>query len=177
LDWLDGDDFPEPRGAEKSHYLSLTPPYSARNGLLFTLGELGRVEGFTATVRAQLDGTITVVPANNTKINVNTAPLEVLAALFPAVNPQVLDQFVRSREETPVHGPSELRGRLGIDPRVPVETLNLTDVRSEFFTIHALATVAPISQGLAVVVQRRAATVTPIYWNPTFLTATSEGEA
>jgi len=177
LDWLDGDDFPEPRGAESSHYSGLTPPYSARNGSLFTLGELGRVEGFTSAVRTQLGGVITVVPANNTKINANTAPLDVLAALFPTVNPQALDQFIRSRAATPVRGPTELRERLGIDPRVPVETLNLTDVRSEFFAIHALATVAPVSQGLTVIVQRRAAAVTPIYWTPTLLTAADDGEA
>lgn len=177
LDWLDGDDFPEPRGAESSHYLGLTPPYSTRNGPLFTLGELGRVEGFTAAVRAQLGGVMTVVPANNTKINANTAPLDVLAALFPTVNPQALDQFIRSREAAPVRGPTELRERLGIDPRVPVDTLNLTDVRSEFFAIHALATVAPISQGLTVIVHRRAAAVTPIYWNPTLLTAADDEEA
>jgi general secretion pathway protein K len=176
LDWLDGDDFPEPRGAESSHYLGLTPPYSARNGSLLTLGELGRVEGFTAAVRAQLDGIITVVPANSTKINANTAPLDVLAALFPTVNPQALDQFIHSREATPVRGPTELRERLGIAPRVQVDTLNLTDVRSEFFAIHALATVTPISQGLMVIVQRRAATVTPIYWNPSLLTAANAEE-
>jgi len=177
LDWLDGDDFPEPRGAEKSHYLGLTPPYSPRNGPLFTLGELGRVEGFTSAVRAQLDEVVTVVPTNNTKVNANTAPLEVLAALFPSVDPRALEQFVRSREETPVRGPAELRERLGIDPRLPVENLNLTDVRSEFFAIQALATVAPISQGLAVIVQRRASAVTPVYWNPALLTAASEGAA
>ncbi len=175
LDWLDGDDFPEPRGAEKTHYLSLTPPYTPRNGSLLTLGELGLIEGFTPALRARLDEVITVLPTNNSKINVNTAPLEVLTALFPSVDQAALEQFLKSRVETPVHGPNDLRERLGFNPRAPVDALNLADVRSEFFAIHALATVAPISQGLTVIVQRRAAAVTPIYWHPTSLLSVSEG--
>ena len=175
LDWLDSDDFPEPRGAEKSHYLSLTPPYTPRNGFLFTLGELGQVESFTPALRARLDEVVTVLPGNTTKINVNTAPIEVLAALFPSVDQETLEQFLRSRVDTPARGPADLRERLGFDPRSPVETLSLTDVRSEFFAIHALATVAPISQGLTVVVQRRAAAVTPISWKPATFLSANEG--
>ncbi|HJY81726.1 MAG TPA: type II secretion system minor pseudopilin GspK, partial [Candidatus Binatia bacterium] len=91
LDWLDSDDFPEPHGAERTHYLSLTPPYVPRNDLLLTLGELVRIEGFTSTIRARLDEVVTVLPSNNTKINVNTAPLEVLAALFPVVKQAALE--------------------------------------------------------------------------------------
>jgi general secretion pathway protein K len=175
LDWLDRDDFPEPRGAERIHYLSLIPPYVPRNDLLLTLGELGRIEGFTPAIRARLDEVVTVLPSNNTKINVNTAPLEVLAALFPAVEQAALEQFLRSRVETPAHGPTDLRERLRFTPRSPVDALTLTDVRSEFFAVHALATVAPISQGLTVIVQRRAAAVTPIYWHPAPLLSVSEG--
>jgi type II secretory pathway component PulK len=118
---------------------------------------------------------ITVLPTNNSKINVNTAPLEVLTALFPSVDQAALEQFLKSRGETPVHGPNDLRERLGFNPRAPMDALNLADVRSEFFAIHALATVAPISQGLTVIVQRRAAAVTPIYWHPTSLLSVSEG--
>jgi general secretion pathway protein K len=166
LDWLDNDDFPEPRGAEKAHYLSLTPPYVPRNGPLLTLGELGRIEGFAPAIRARLDEVVTVLPSNSTKINVNTAPLAVLTALFPAVDQAALEEFLKSRVETPARGPSDLRERLGFNPRAAVEALTLVDVRSEFFAIRALATVASISQGLTVIVQRRAAAVTPLYWHP-----------
>jgi general secretion pathway protein K len=166
LDWLDGDDFPEPRGAERDHYLGLTPPYTPRNGLFLTLGELGRVEGFTPVVRARLDEVITVLPSNSTQVNVNTAPVEILTALFPTLDPKLLDQFLVSRGETPVHGANELRERLGLDPRSFSDVLQLITVRSEFFAISAVATVEPVSQALAVVVQRRATTLTPISWHP-----------
>jgi general secretion pathway protein K len=166
LDWLDGDDFPEPRGAENSHYRTLTPPYAPRNSFLITLGELGQIEGLTAALRARLNEVTTVLPTNSSKINVNTAPSEVVTALFPSVDQETLEQFLRTRVETPLRGPSDLRERLGLNSRSPVDTLMLTDVRSEFFAIHALATVAPVSQGVTVLVQRRAAAVTPISWHP-----------
>jgi general secretion pathway protein K len=164
LDWLDADDFPEPRGAERDHYTRLSPPYSPANGALLTMGELGRVEGFSAALRARLGEMVTVLPGNTTLINVNTAPREVLAALFPMVDRQTLEGFLVSRVETPVRGINELRDRLGFDPKVQLDAFRLVSVRSEFFSVTALASVEPVSQGLSVTVQRRAATVTPLTW-------------
>jgi general secretion pathway protein K len=177
LDWLDSDDFPEPHGAEKNDYLSLTPPYTPGNGPFLTLGELGRVQGFTPAVCAALDPVVTVLPSRTTKINVNTAPLDILVALFPGVDPEALERFFSERVASPVRGPNELRERLGIDPRTPLETLRLITVGSEYFSIHAAATVVPVSQALAVTVHRRAATVTPIYWHPTRAVMPQRGSA
>ncbi|MGH7966022.1 MAG: type II secretion system minor pseudopilin GspK [Candidatus Binatia bacterium] len=164
LDWLDGDDFPEPRGAEKTHYLGLTPPMLPRNGLLLTWGELGRVAGFTLAVRVRLDEVMTVLPDHNTRINVNTAPAEVLVALFPGADQDMLQQFLDTRAETPARGTGDLRERLGL--ALSVETLRFVSVRSEFFAIRALATVAPVSQALTVIVRRQAGEVTPLSWHP-----------
>lgn len=167
LDWLDGDDFPEPRGAEKNDYLRLTPPYAPRNGSLLTLGELGRIKGFTPALCTQLASLVTVLPSRTTKVNVNTAPLDVLAALFPTVDPQRLEQFAVERLDAPIHGTNELRERFGIELRTPLDALQMVTVRSEFFSIRAFATVAPVTRALAVIVHRRAATVTPIAWYAT----------
>jgi general secretion pathway protein K len=174
LDWLDADDFPEPRGAEKTQYLARMPPLTPRNNFFLTLGELGQVEGWTPELRARLGDVVTVLPTNNTKINVNTAPIEVLAALFPMVDPGSLGQFLTSRMDSPVHGSNELRERLRLNPRTPIDGLRLTTVRSDFFSAHAVATVEPLNQALTVLLQRRASTVTPIAWRPTFPLGTRE---
>lgn len=167
IDWLDTDDFPEPRGAEREQYLRLTPPYTPNNGPLLTLGELGRINGLTAMVRARLDEVVTVLPNNTTLINVNTALPEVLTALFPSVDQKLLEQFLMTRGETPVRGTNEFSNRLGFKPQSPPTAFPLISVRSEFFAIMALATVEPISQALTVRVQRRAGAVTPISWQTT----------
>ena len=165
MDWLDADDFPAPRGAEREHYLQLTPPYTPRNGPFMTEGELGRVKGLTAQVRGRLSDVVTVLPTSSTLINVNTAPLEVLTALFPNVDQQLLEQFLTTRGETPVRGKNEFSTRLGLLQNS--SALPLISVHSEFFAIVALATVEPVSQALMVRVQRRASTVTPISWQTT----------
>ena len=166
LDWLDLDDFPTPRGAERNDYLRRTPPYTARNGALFTLGELGRVSGFTSAIRQRLEEVITVLPANNTTINENTAPHDVLAALLPSVEQETLGAFLESRRETPSHGRNDLRERLGLSAQAQEDGLNLTSPRSEFFAVLALASIGPVQQLLRVIVQRRAGEVVPLSWQP-----------
>jgi len=167
VDWLDADDFPESRGAEREQYLQLTLPYTPRNGPFMTEGELGRVKGLTAQVRGWLSAVVTVLPTSSPLINVNTAPPEVLSALFPQVDQQLLEQFLTTRGETPVRGTNEFRDRLGLDPQASANILPRLSVRSEFFAIAALATVEPVSQALTVRVQRRAGAVTPISWQTT----------
>lgn len=174
LDWLDADDFPEPRGAETNDYGRLTPPYAARNGALFTLGELGRVKGFTPEVRKRLEEILTVLPSNSTKINENTAPRAVLMAVFPSVEQDAIDAFLTSRAETPSRGRSELRERLHLPPQTQEDGLNLTAPRSEFFSIIALATLGSVNQLLKVVVQRRAGEITPLSWQPLLLATTDK---
>lgn len=174
LDWFDVDDFPEPRGAETNDYLRLTPPYTAHNGALFTLGELGRVKGFTPEIRKRLEDVVTVLPSNNTKINENTAPQEVLTALLPSVEQDTINAFVISRTETPSHGRNELRERMHLPPQAQEDGLNLTAPRSEFFSIVALATLGSVNQLLKVVVQRRTGEITPLSWQPLLLATTDK---
>ena len=47
LDWRDGDDDPQPQGAEAGYYENLPVPYKIRNGPLRTIRELLRVKGVT----------------------------------------------------------------------------------------------------------------------------------
>lgn len=169
LDWLDANDFSEPRGAERGYYSQLTPSYTPRNGSFLTEGELGRVKGLTSQVRERLSEVVTVLPTSSPLINVNTAPAEVLSALLsalsPQVDPQLLEQFLTTRGETPVRGPNEFGARLSLPTNSP--TFQMISVRSDFFAIVALATVEPVSQALTVRVKRRASTVTPISWQTT----------
>lgn len=83
LDWIDKDDETTfPGGAENLAYLSLPQPYRAANQPLVLIEELYRVKGFDAATVAKLKPFITALPVR-TRINVNTAPEEVLAAVFP----------------------------------------------------------------------------------------------
>jgi general secretion pathway protein K len=50
LDWIDGDNTPNPDGAEDEYYTSLSPGYACRNGPLESLEELAFVKGITAEI-------------------------------------------------------------------------------------------------------------------------------
>lgn len=50
LDWIDADDQPRIEGTESEYYQGLTPPYSAKNGLIDDLSELMLVRGVTPEI-------------------------------------------------------------------------------------------------------------------------------
>ena len=80
-DWRDRGSYPRLYGAKNAYYLSLDPPYVAKNGKFETVEELAWVRGFEASpLIPQLSRWLTVRSAEG-GINLNTAPLEVLLAM------------------------------------------------------------------------------------------------
>ena len=78
-----------------------------RNGPLLTLRELLLVRGVTPTVLARLEGFVTVLPpANELRVNINTAPAEVLYALSDGMlaDPGVVDRLIATPRDRRVHG-------------------------------------------------------------------------
>ena len=92
LDWIDGDDLRRAQGAEAAEYLRLGLDHLPRNGPIPTLEELLHVRGMTPDILSRIAQWLTVQGSG--RINLNTAPREVLAALpgfTPAVVAVVLD--------------------------------------------------------------------------------------
>lgn len=82
VDWIDPDQqVTGATGAEDPEYLLKDPPYRAANNLFVDVGELLWVNGFNNEKLEKLAPYITVLPENNTKININTSPLQVLQVL------------------------------------------------------------------------------------------------
>jgi general secretion pathway protein K len=81
LDWLDGNTTVDyPGGAEDIEYLSLPQPYRSANQQLQSVDELRLVKGFSAKDVEKLRPFVTAI-RGPTRVNVNTAPDQVLAAL------------------------------------------------------------------------------------------------
>ncbi|MCF8037765.1 MAG: type II secretion system minor pseudopilin GspK [Desulfohalobiaceae bacterium] len=86
-DWLDADDEPESEelGAEKDYYIFQEKDYECKNAELSTLGELTLIRGIDQELyhgqdeKPGLKDLLTV--HSDGKININTAPVEILAAL------------------------------------------------------------------------------------------------
>lgn len=97
LDWLDPDDAPRlPGGAEASWYAAQNPPRRAANGPLAAVAELAQVRGFTPELVARLTPFVAALPAGS-RINVNTAPAEVLAATTPGLGLDTARALVAER--------------------------------------------------------------------------------
>ena len=79
VDWLDNDDTPRVGGAESSYYLSLPRPYKAKNDLFDTIEEILLVRGVTPEIYEKIRPFVTVTSSG--RININTAPLEILVSL------------------------------------------------------------------------------------------------
>jgi general secretion pathway protein K len=96
-DWVDTDSDVTGTGAENAYYQGLEKPYSARNGPMESIDELLLVRGVTRELyygtpeRPGLARFLTVYGEG--KININTAPKEVLQALAPAVTEDVANRM------------------------------------------------------------------------------------
>jgi len=80
-DWRTRDSSPRPNGAKSAYYLSLDPPYVAKNGKFETVEELAWVRGFEASPLIPRLSQWLTVQTTGLGININTAPLEVLLAM------------------------------------------------------------------------------------------------
>jgi len=100
-DWIDTDiNVTLPDGAEDNFYLGQTPPYRAANRPMASPSELRLVAEMTPEFYAALAQYVTALPAA-TAINVNTAPLPVLASLHEQLDLGAVERLAEIRMETP----------------------------------------------------------------------------
>ncbi len=103
-DWIDEDDDARASGAENAYYQSLSPGYTCRNGTMLAVEELLFVKGMTPELfygdeeHEGIAGYITVA-GDDGKINLNTAPGAVLAALNPELDEEMIRELKAYREE------------------------------------------------------------------------------
>ncbi len=116
LDWRDPDNLHHLNGAEDDYYLTLDPPYRAKNGRFDAVEELLLVRGVTPDYfyghqEAAADGTMTyryglarcfTVYSNRAQINVNYAPLPVLLSI-PGMPPEAA-QWIYERRRAKLFG-------------------------------------------------------------------------
>lgn len=180
VDWMDADGIPivTPPGAEQPYYLGLRPPVIVRNGPLLTLRELLLVRGVTPTVLTRLEGFVTVLaPGGSLKVNINTAPAEVLYALSEGTlaDPGVVDRLISTRDTASFTAPSEaLRNVTGLEQALG-SAKDYIDTNSAYFRLEGVGEVDEVRRGIIEVVKRDGKRVTRISWTPSIanLTLTS----
>jgi general secretion pathway protein K len=180
VDWLDADSEPgsDPPGAEQPYYLAVTPPVVVRNGPMLTIRELLQVRGMTPTLFTRLEEFVTVLPSSDLKVNVNTAPAEVLYALSDGLlaDPGVVDRLIATRREAAFTTPSTLKDVPGWSEALgPGEAgatgggADYVDTKSTFFRIDAVGQVNDVARGIVALVKREEGLrprLTRVTWAP-----------
>ncbi|MEW5838945.1 MAG: type II secretion system minor pseudopilin GspK [Pseudomonadota bacterium] len=136
-DWQDADSEVRPQGAEDEVYRGREPAYRAGNQPLQSVRELALIQGFTPETARVLQDWVAALPAGAT-LNLNTAPLEVLACVDESGDPGLWEDFVRERESAPLQNVNDLIGKPPFDGRVDAKWLG---VNSKAFLLEAEAVV------------------------------------
>ena len=145
-DWRDADDAHRPNGAESEYYQSLEEPYWTKNSLFDVTEELLLVRGITPEIyfgRKAMTETGEAVEyyalqkyfttfTSINRINVNSAPLPVLAAI-PALAYETASEIYTMARQTPISNTSEIMERI---PGLPTDIASyLSTVRSNIYTL------------------------------------------
>jgi general secretion pathway protein K len=157
-DWLDSDDIPRSGGVESSYYRALKPPYTPRNGKLMTLTELSLVKGFSPELLGAVQPCLTVFSEQGgslqllSKININTASKEVLAALDDRIDSRMAERIVEERRLLPFKFTGELSRVPGMDT-VAASLEGKISVKGNLFRIISVAKVKDSGRTVETVVR------------------------
>ena len=174
LDWLDENDFHRLNGAEDAFYGSLPEPYGAKDGPMDTVDELLWVKGVMEEFfygeedtgdeppRAGLEGVFTV-HTGSVRVNVNTAPFEVLLAL-PGIDGTKAGRIIEARENAEFQSAAEL-ARIGVTLG-PTLTKYIGFTSSGIYTIEATGGLegSPVRHTVRAVMEIRKTGQRVIYW-------------
>ena len=164
VDWIDSNsDIYGAGGAEDAYYLSLPKPYRAANQQMTQVDELYRIRGFDAKAIAKLRPFVTALPGLHTKVNVNTASAEVLAAMLPELSPTDIADILRARAAKPFRNTSDIAN---VAKKVNAASLAALDVKSAFYSVRVTVAQDDVQVASEALVQRDSGNVA-VLWRRT----------
>jgi general secretion pathway protein K len=164
IDWIDIDgEVKGTYGAEDEYYkkMNLTP----KNGPLDSLDELFMVRGFDKELLVDkgLKYYITVAPTDG-KINVNTAPIEVLFDISPTLREGLAEEILRHRVEKEYKNVTDVISTIGIDATTAADLSKYIKVNSTIFTVISKFRIGRVIKTVEAVLQRNEKATSVISW-------------
>lgn len=166
VDWIDADaDTTYPGGAEDIDYLAMNPSYRAANRMMIEVGNLYRVKGASREIIERLRPFVTALP-EPTPVNVNTAPAEVLAALFQDLSLADAKALVEARKSGHFQDQANFRSHL---PATKVGQIRDNDfsVNSRYFMVTTLASFGRAQSGNKALLARQGEGWPVVVWKKT----------
>lgn len=160
-DWLDADDEPiSQAGAENGYYRQLPEPVSAANRAIVNLNELLPVRGMNEKLLSQLRPYVTVLPAFS-RVNVNTAAPELLAALSDNLALEDAYALAAQRDKAYFRNLGDLRNALGNRASLDERQVAFS---SQYFLVTAHARYGRIALGDQALFQRNGRNFPNLIW-------------
>ncbi|MCX8023531.1 MAG: type II secretion system minor pseudopilin GspK [Syntrophorhabdaceae bacterium] len=164
IDWMDADsEVKGSAGAENEYYkaFGMTP----KNGPVDTIDELFMIKGFDKDLLVDkgLKYYITVVPTDG-KININTAPKEVLFDISDRLRDGLVEEIIRYREDREYKTVDDVVNTLGIDAATAGVLKQYIKVNSTYFTVHSRYKVGKIVKNVEAVIRRQGKAVSVFSW-------------
>lgn len=202
-DWTDVDTVVDGGGDENSQYAISGETYPIKNGPLYTVSEIKHLKPINPSLYAELEPFVTVYPFDATlpkisnqintpksKININTAPVELIAALFSRRMTSNLDRLKCAQVFAQVRGSAPMMSvkkgatepsfeQFLIDqcdapvepseddpPLVDKDIMEILDVRSDVFRIEATGQAGNNVEKKITAIVQRASKKPPkvLYW-------------
>lgn len=161
-DWIDTDSsVRHPGGAEDMDYLSQEPPCRAANQPLTDVNSLYRIRGFTPAVVDRLRPFVTALPAM-TKININTAPREVLQLSLEDGTTEDAESIIHARSERAFDDRADFSRRLPL--LAPRLRSSAADFGSQFFLVETRARFGKVKLERQTLLRRNAGGWPVIVW-------------
>jgi general secretion pathway protein K len=164
LDWMDIDsEVRGANGAEDEYYkkMNMLP----KNGQLDSLDELFMIRGFDKELLVDkgLKYYITVAPTDG-KINLNTAPIEVLYDISDKLAAGRAEEIVRHRMEREYKNINDVISTIGIGPTEQQEVQKFMKVNSTVFTVTSKFRIGKVVKTVEAVLKRAEKTTSVISW-------------
>ncbi len=162
VDWIDdGDQESGIEETESSYYRSLEPAYSARNGPMEFIEELLLIRGITSDLYYGNDAFpglhhLVTVHGDDGKININTAPSDVLQALSEDMTTEMVEDLLAFRQQRENKDQLQSSGWYKDRPWGPVVNIDdIVGISGRYFTIQVTAEHNQMSKTLETVVERQ----------------------
>lgn len=161
VDWLDSDQEPQAAGgAESAYYLGLAQPYTAADRPLASVDELIRVKGMDKDILEQLRPHVAALPQGS-RINVNTATPELLAALVEGLTLEEAHRLAAQRERIWFRDLNEFQRAL---PQGLAPGTGMAEVTSQYFVVRARARHGRVAVGSRALFHRNGTGLPTILW-------------
>ena len=166
IDWIDGDSDAELMGAEDYYYKSLENPYNCKDGPMDNIYELRLIKGMMAETflgKGDAKGLTEFVSVyGDKKVNINTAPYEVLLSLSADITPTLASEVIAYRETESIKSVLEIKEVFGEDTYDALRSK--VKVTSGFFSIRVRGMLRDIYTDVHAVVERNNENITMLYY-------------